>query len=385
MEEMTAPLHLLLIVPALLSARAAGQALVAWLVGYRVTSFGVGTGRIWYRRPIGRSTMLYLSPWLLTGARCGIAPVDRLDPGRRAAAITGGGLLAMLSLFGGLVLLGADTAGLVALLVLALCTLPWRLGGVASDGWLLMTSLGIDRIGAWPGAARRAMMERFSAIEAGVGSPLGSAYGRLVLAWMDLQLGRSPSLPLAPPADPRLQPLHEYVIANWHLVARRPLAALRTIRDAWEREEGRHNSLLHNNLLHSGLLHIAEARTWLRLDEPAAAHRALSALVGVRGVLAREATVLRLELALAWGSVREINALAQRVGEIVGAGVLEPVNAVGVLRRAAEVLHEAGRQASSLSVQGSAARLTRALLASAAPVDRLDLAAALEERGLIRA
>ena len=36
--------------------------------------------------------------------------------------------------------------------------------------------------------------------------------------------------------------------------------------------------------------------------------------------------VLRLELALAGGSISEIRAWSLRVGELVSAGVLEPVN-----------------------------------------------------------
>ena len=73
----------LVLIPASLSARAFAQALVARMVGYHVSSFGLGSGRVRFRLRLGSNSVFYFTPWMLTGIRCGMVPADGLESGRR--------------------------------------------------------------------------------------------------------------------------------------------------------------------------------------------------------------------------------------------------------------------------------------------------------------
>ena len=168
------------------------------------------------------------------------------------------------------------------LLVLAWNLLPWRLGGKASDGWWILARLRAAGAAAacWSPAARR-WMRVLLRFEEGVGSPVGTGYACLMLAWRDLQVGRVEAADgfFAGPAvagdlDPDLDALREALTAEWHRARGRPLAALAVVRDT-RRSQGPDQSADAH-----GMLSLVEARAWLDTGAPQAARDALARLAG---------------------------------------------------------------------------------------------------------
>jgi hypothetical protein len=309
-------LGLLAWVPVISLVHEAGHAVLARPAGFRVTSFGVGRGR-----PLAR----FRGP----------------GPRARAALFHAGGALAQLALAVLLALSDAPWSTPVAQfnwMVLVFNLVPWRFGGFASDGWWIVAHLRAGP-GGGPGMlfSRRAELVRLVAWEAQIGSPVGTWYGHLLMAWMDLQVRRLDAADafftrehVEAVLDPHLDALHHALVAEWHRLRGRPLAALWVIRK-----------------LHAAcgdglppetedLLGLVEGRTWLDLGEVRCAQACLARLAGVSGTASADATVLALEIAVEAEEQTEILRALRRVR--LRSGSLDPVTAVAAVSAASHAL-----------------------------------------------
>lgn len=345
-----APLATLAVVaPGIALVHELGHALAARPAGFRVTSFGVGRGRpiLRLRGPGGVSLSVRL--WVPLGGTCVAIP---RGPGvrRRAALFHSGGAIAQVLLAVVLLALDGATADLIArfnLLVLAWNLLPWRIAGHASDGWWIVRSLRGGSGGPGLLVRRRGELARLLGWERAQSSPVGVWYARLLLAWIDLQMRRLDRadaffLEEHPEAilDGPMDAMHHALVAEWHRLHGRPLAAIWVLRQV---REARGDDLPPET---QDLLCLAEGRTWLELGELARARAALARLAGVAGFAGPDARVLRLEVALVEQDPIEVEAAVSRLG--APHGVLDPVAALAALRQAAALLDgPAGQRARS--------------------------------------
>jgi hypothetical protein len=349
---------LALVAPGIALVHELGHALTARPAGYRVTSFGVGRGRPILRLRGPGGVLLSVRLWVLLGGTCVAIP---RGPGvrRRAALFHAGGAIAQLLLAAVLLVFDGPTVELVArfnLLVLAWNLLPWRVAGHASDGWWIVRSL--RGVAGGPGLLirRRGELERLLAWEQAQSSPVGTWYARLLLAWIDLQVRRldradtffveeHPEAVLDGPMDA----LHHALVAEWHRLHGRPLAALWVLRQV---RAARGDDLPPET---EDLLCLAEGRTWLELGEAARARAALARLAGVAGFAGPDARVLRLELALAEEDLVEVEAAVSRIR--VAHGLLDPVAALAALRQAAALLDGAAAEQARATAEALSERL----------------------------
>jgi hypothetical protein len=332
---LTPVLLLALVAPGIALVHELGHALAARPAGFRVTSFGVGRGRPLLRLRGPGGVLVSVRTWVLLGGTCVAIP---RGPGARprAALFHAGGALAQLAL--GLLLLPFDgeLVELVSrfnLLVLAWNLLPWRVAGHASDGWWIVRHLRGVRGGPGLLPRRRPELDRLLSWEQDQQSPVGTWYARLLLAWIDLQLRRLDRadaffLEEHPVAvlDGPLDALHHALVAEWHRLRGRPLAAIWVLRQV---RAARTDGLPPET---EDLLNLVEGRTWLQLGEHPRARAALARLAGVGGFAGPDARVLRLELALADSDPAEIEAAVLRLGR--PAGLLDPVAALAALGEA---------------------------------------------------
>lgn len=362
LQALAPALAFLAAVPIVALIHELGHALLARPAGLRVTSFGIGLGRpiARFRGPGG--VVLTLRLWLFAGGACVAVP---RGPGARArgAWFHAGGAIAQLvlgALLLGLGALGLDGPSLDAvqrfnLLVLAFNLVPWNVAGRASDGWWILQHLRAGRGGPGLLFTRRAELERLLRWEEEAESPVGVWYARLLLAWMDLQLRRLDGADdfftrehAEAVLDPHLDALHHGLVAEWHRLRGRPLAALWVFRKL---REARPDGLPPET---EDLLHLVEGRTWLDLGELARAREALTRLAGVEGTAAADATVLRVEVALAAQDPDELRRAVRRVR--LRAGSLDPVGATRTMITAADALsddEDATAQAVAAAVAGT--------------------------------
>lgn len=373
---LTSLLALLLAVPVVGTLHELGHALMARPAGFQITSFGLGRGRPLLRHQGRGGVVYYLSPWLLSGGVCVAIPLGH-GTGKRAALYHGAGLLAQAALA---VLLSAvqkgpwlDGLASFNLTVLVWNLLPWRWGGLASDGWWLAMSL-VSGMGPGrsPLFAQRPALKRLLRFEEEVKSPLGTWYARMVLAWTGLLLGRERD-PFfsedhaAWAVAPELDALHHYVVAEAHRLEGRPLAALREIRSLY--------SAYGPDLPSDSrdLLAISEARTWLALGEPRGARSVLAQVAGVGGLVGQDAASVLVEAALLDGRPDDLEVATRRLEGAVRGAFLDPPGAVRTLWEAGVALGAAGRREAAARAEKAAQRAAAALLASAAPEDRSPL------------
>lgn len=367
---------LAMVAPGIALVHELGHALAARPAGYRVTSFGVGRGRPILRLRGPGGILLSVRLWVPLGGTCVAIP---RGPGarRRAALFHAGGAIAQLLLAALLLAFDGPIVDLVArfnLLVLAWNVLPWRVAGHASDGWWIVRNL--HGVAGGPGllVRRRPELRRLLAWEQAQSSPVGTWYARLLLAWIDLQVRRldradaffveeHPEAVLDGPMDA----MHHALVAEWHRLRGRPLAALWVLRQV---RAARGDDLPPET---EDLLCLAEGRTWLQLGEGPRARAALARLAGVAGFAGPDARVLRLELALVDEDLDEIEAAVARVG--VAQGLVDPVAAISALRRAAARLDGAG----SVRAQNAAHELRERLESGVDAGLRADLDDALRE------
>lgn len=330
-------------VPLIVTLHELGHALMSAPAGYRLTSFGVGRGRPLIHHRAKGGLVLYLGRNLLAGGACVAIPRDA-SPGPRAALFHAGGVLAQLALAGVLFMLPGtwwwvEPVESFNLLVLLSNLLPWRVAGMASDGWWMWTRLRRRDTSGPALIGRRSVVRRIRDFEANVRSPLGTWYAELMLAWTDVVVGRLEAADAffgeehaEAAIDPVLDVMGQVVEAWWHLARGRPLAALRAVRSA----RAAYGAALAPSS--EDLLAVVEARTWLALGETDPALRALSQVAGVGGAVGGEAAVIRLEVALRTGDADAVARAARRLMSVAGGPLLDRPAAALALVGAVEAL-----------------------------------------------
>lgn len=356
----------------------AGHAALARAGGFRVTSFAVGLGPPLLRLQLPGGVVLHLDRWPLGGS---CTAIPRGPSSRRRAWYHAGGLIVQAGL--ALLLLGAPEGWLTDrlisfnLLVAATNALPWRVGRSASDGWYLLDTFRGGRRGVEV-LPQRARLEHLARRELAVGSPLGSLYAALCLAWADVLVGRldradvffqrdSPQTAVEPWVDV----LYTYVRAEWHRAHGRALAALRTLREARTAREGE----VSEGAL--GLLTVAEARALVDLDALDQARDALARITGVGGPIGRQASAIYLRTVLE-GPAEDVEAAAARVVRRRDEAWLDPADVVEALTRAMERL--AAQERPTIALQEARDALAARVRATAAPDDREALGVRLSQR-----
>lgn len=370
---------LVLLVPLVGILHELGHALAAPLAGYRVTSLGLGLGKPMLRRVNLRGQVLWLGRWPLAGGACVAIPGSM---GARPVVYHLGGL-AMQALLALVlhpledlhwVLARAETFNL---LVLAWNILPWRWAGQASDGWYLVSRLTPGRSGL-PVMGRRSVLARLARFEEAVGSPLGSWYARLGLAWVDVLVGRPERAdefmalpdPLGLGSEDRgIRALQATVHVAWHRAWGRHDQALEAARE-WRARLG---SPLPDSAEDLGTIAVAQAL--VDCGQPAEARQVLASLAGVSGAVGREATAILLAAALLEDDARATTKAAWRLVERLPGPFFDPVQVVLILRQAATLL-PAGDPA-RLRFEREAQRSRARLAAWADPDDREALISAL--------
>ena len=283
----------------LVVAHELGHAAFARAGGYRVTSFGVGLGRPVLRVGLRGGVVFHLDRWLIGGA-CTAIPI-RSSSARRVL-YHGGGLVVQGVLAVVLALLPdswlVDRVESFNLLVALTNALPWRFGTSASDGWYILDALTGSRRG---GAVlpTRARLRRLAAREATIGSPVGTMYAAMCLAWLDVHCNKPRAAnaffeqdPPESAVEPWLDGLYHYVRSEWHRLQGRPLAAVQTARDT--------RLALGEDLVDeaAALIALAEARALVDAGSPDAAAKPLARLTGLSGPLGRQATAIALRTVL---------------------------------------------------------------------------------------
>lgn len=359
-----------------------GHVALARAGGYRVTSFGLGLGPPVARVALRGGVVLHLDRWWIGGS-CTAIPRGPVD-GRRAW-FHGGGLLAQLGLAAVLAVALAvwpdqvwlERTASFNLLVGVTNAIPWRFGEQVSDGWrLLEVWLPRRRTGLL--LPIRADLERLHRRELAVGSPVGAAWSALSLAWTDVTAGRVESArgffesdPAVTTVEPWFDALYHYVRAEWHRLSSRPLAALRTAREARLTLEDATGQA-------RALLDLAEARALADLDAPMKAARVIARVAGTGGPVARQAAAIHL-LTLEGDDADELEHAVWRVSRSANLAWLDPVDVVAALYRAARLLQGHGRGEPARAAREAATRLTERTLSAAADTDRIALQLRLDD------
>jgi hypothetical protein len=374
-------LALTLLVPLIGTLHELGHAAAAPLAGYRVTSLGLGLGKPLWRRVNPRGQVLWLGRWPLAGGAC-VAVPSGFEA--RPALYHAGGLV-MQALLALALLPLSDLHWLLAraetfnLLVLAWNLLPWRWQGQASDGWYLVAGTVPGRARA-PVMGRRPVLERLVRFEENLGSPVGSWYAQLGLAWLDVMVGRperaatflaSPEPEGLQPEDRGIRAIRGHVRVSWHRAAGRYEEALDEAR-SWRARLG---SAVPDGA--EDLSTLAVARALVDCDQPAEARRVLASLAGVSGAVGREATAILLAACLAEDDDRAVRRAAWRLVERLPGPFFDPVLVVRSLDRAAR-RGDAGDPVSQRFAR-EAQRVRARLLAWVELEDREALAASLGE------
>jgi len=357
-----------------------GHAAFARLGGFRVTSFAVGLGPPLLRIPLRGGVVLHLDRWWVGGA-CTAIPLGPTT--RRRAWYHAGGLIVQAVLAVLLLLLPdtwlIDRIESFNLLVALTNALPWRLGGSASDGWYLLDAArgGRQQVEILP---QRARLVRLLNREEQVGSPVGTMYAALCLAWADVLAGRPDRAdaffqqdPPETALEPWIDALYTYVRAEWHRQRHRPLPALETAQAGRTAREGELSEAA------QGLLLLAAARARVDLGQHDAAVRTLTGIVGDAGPIGRQALVVLLWTTLDQ-AVDDLEHAVFRVARRVSEAWLDPADAVAALRAAGDALVEHGRTDAAHGSRVAANQLEHRLRTTAAAEDRASLAARLQTR-----
>ena len=357
--------------PAIVLLHELGHAVLARTGGYRVTSFAIGLGPPVLRLTLAHGIVLWVGRWLLAGGACVAVPLGPATP--RRGWFHSGGLLAQLLL--GLVLFLLPDSWLLArmaqfnLLVAVTNAIPWKFGGSASDGWYLLDLLAGRRRSSEM-LPQRLQLERLATRERAIGSPVGTIYADLCLAWVNVLAGRTEEaaelFEREPPeavVEPWIDALYHYVSAELQRQLGDPDGALQTARQprrAWTDELGEASA---------ALLSLAEARSLIELDRIPEAQDVLRGLTGLGGPIGRQATAVALHAALT-AQVSDLEQAAWRVGRRIQESWLDPVDTACALDRAALRLREEGFVEVATGVRQAASALATRILESADPSDR---------------
>ncbi|TNE84882.1 MAG: RIP metalloprotease [Deltaproteobacteria bacterium] len=349
--------------PAVVLVHELGHALMAKPGGYRVTSFGIGFGRPWFKTRLAGGVVVHVSPMVLAGGACTAIPAGPVTPKR--GLFHAGGLIAQAVLAVVLFLLPShwliDRVLHFNALVALTNILPWRVGTSASDGWFLFDTLTGGRRGGLL-LAQRKELERLAAREAAVESPVGTLWAQLCLAWIDTQVGAAERAdafftedPPETAVDPWIDAVYHSVRADWHRLHGRSLAALRTVR---ETRAARLDELSPDA---EGLLTLAEARALIQLESQPVAERVLARVVGHTGPVARQAAVVRLLAAIELPT-EELEFATWRVLRQAGEAWLDPAETASALWQASVKLEAHGRIDAANGARHAARTLAQRLL-----------------------
>ena len=341
-----------LLVPFLLTVHAFGRAVVAQVGGFRISSIRLGRGKAMVGWSLSNGTLVQIGPWILFGAATSVYPRG-LGMGLKAAWVLGGGAWAQLCL-AVLLFFGPQNPTLeltatLNLLFLAWNLIPWKLGGVASDGWRMLVSMGgLGHVTPLLVAQTEAVaLAQDMAKEHG--DTLGLWNCRLRSVWIHLEMGQTQLVEsfLGDQYPPNLA-CQELALAaslrSWlHRLERRPLAALREARVSGEQWTMSKEA--------AGLMSLSEARAFVALGESGRAQKVLARAVGLGGVLGREALIVRLEAALIGEDLQEMLGATYRVVKMVEqqlcAGLfLEASTAAATLWNAGQTLKQSVGQES---------------------------------------
>ena len=366
--------------PPIVLLHEAGHAALARRGGYRVTDFAIGFGRPLWRLPLRGGAVLHVDIGLLLGGSCTAIPVGPASP--RRAWFHVGGLLAQLALM--VVLLPfldlrlAQHAALFNGLVMVHNLVPWRIGPTASDGWHLWDALTGARRGSDVIAQRRAIEHMWARADQ-VGTPVGVTYARICVAWADVLAGRPESAralfrddPPSATVEPWVDALYHYVCAEWHRMEGRPLAALRTAREAVGALD------FETTAEGEALIALAEARALVQLDAPVQAQRTLARTAGTGGTIGWQAAVTQL-----WATLDDeadpLERATRRVLQRLDQPGLDPADGAVALWEAGYRLEAAGREAVAREARQGGTRLARRVLDRAPGKDGLGLARRMGE------
>jgi hypothetical protein len=266
-----------------------------------------------------------------------------------------------------------DTVARFNALVFAWNLLPWRIGSVASDGWWFFGQM-------WAGGRtwgslleQRRTLEVLEEQERLRGSPVGAWYASLLLTWIDLLLGGTVETPEPPPEarGVELDALYRLVVADAHRLQGRPVPALGVIR-ALRADLGAEPLPGLDDLRC-----ILEVRVWLALGEPRTALETLAQITGTGGVVAQEASVLRLAAALQDGEMDDLVIAANHLLARLDGAFLDPPGAVQILWEASLAVQKGGHIALHETLRNSARSAAWRLVERTRSVDRPKLLARL--------
>lgn len=318
-----------------------GHALFAPLGGYKVTSVGLGLGQPLVRFKIRGGVVLYIGRWWFGGA-CHAVPTGPHNSAR--LWFHGGGLIVQ---FGLMCLLAfwpehhwINRAAHFNWLVLCTNATPWRLGSYASDGWYLLDALSgrkrqVDLLNMRP------ILHSLYTHQLRVGSPTGTFYARLCLAWADV-LARQPHEASAffeqdPPEsviNPWFDTLYHYVKSEWHRQLQRPLASLQI---------SRRTDLARQGELHpfsSGLLALSEARALVDLGAQTQARQTLAKLTGMGNAIGNQAMVIHLWTRIADEDLEMVPWVTAQICDRLDHPFLDSVDTAHALLMAAQLMAE---------------------------------------------
>ena len=353
-------LALLVYGPAIILLHELGHAAMARPAGYRVTEFAIGLGRPVVQIALRGGAVLHVDRFFLAGGACVAIPLG--PPSPRRALFHAGGLIAQV----GLALLLLPLSGqpffrhmaIFNLLVLAHNAVPWRLGAHASDGWRLL-----DLLRGGPHSsnvlAQHASFTRMLQRSRQSGSPLGTAYARVCLAWAEVLAGRPEQArslfqddPPAVTVEPWVDALYHYVQAEWHRAEGRPLAALHTATQAASSVTLEHLGEA------EALIALAEARALVDLGSNEQALRVLGRTAGVSGSIGWQASVTLLWASID-GGTDDLELATWRVLRRLDEPGLDLADAARALWAASEALAQGGRLDASRGALSAATRLAR--------------------------
>jgi len=358
---------------ALIFAHELGHALFARAGGFRVTSFGVGSGRPLARLPLRGGAIFYIGRLWIGGA-CHAVPTGPMT--RRRFWFHSGGLLVQ-GLIALLLFPFTDTWIIARiaqfnLLVAATNIIPWKWQGTASDGWYLLDTLSGGRRET-DLLTMRPILVRLSQRQRAVKSPLGQFYASMCLAWSDLIAYQpekaSPFFDSDPPQsslEPWFDVLFHYTQSEWHRQLGRPLAALQTIRNTHLTRAGELDAQA------IGLLALAEARALVDLQANGQARQVLGRVVGLSGPTARQAAVIHLWTWMDTPVSKERVWLTKQVSRFAEQTLLDRMDTVFALLQAAKRLEDSHGEVAN-HARRAAFRITKALMSSLPPIgkDRL--------------
>ena len=316
-----------------------GHALFAPLGGYKVTSLGLGLGRPLLRFSVRGGLVVYIGRIWFGGA-CHAVPTGPHTASR--LWYHSGGLILQASLMCILAFWPEhhwmDRAAHFNWLVLCTNATPWRFGAYASDGWYILDAVSgrkrqIDLLNMRP------ILRSLYTHQTQVGSPTGTFYARLCLAWAEV-LARQPheATPFFeedPPEsviNPWFDALYHYVKADWHRQLQRPLASLQLCRRTDVARAGE----LHP--FSSGLLALSEARALVDLGAQTQARQTLAKVAGLGDAIGNQAMVIHLWTRLADEDIEMTSWVATQICGRLDQPFLDPVDASHALLMAAQLV-----------------------------------------------